>query len=110
MAQKTAAVNKDDIAYTSPSTAENQNESEKVNARAPTNPAPQIAIEFDEERASPLFSIILLPKWVMVQNRKRIVNAEQRALMAFTIIAALSGWANNVKNLPKSWKTGFPGG
>ena len=30
MHQKTKAVNKDDIAYTSPSTAENQNESEKV--------------------------------------------------------------------------------
>ena len=30
IAQKIAAVNRDDIAYTSPSTAENQKESEKV--------------------------------------------------------------------------------
>ena len=38
-AQNTMAVKNDDTPYTSPSTAENQNESENVYARAPTNPA-----------------------------------------------------------------------
>ena len=41
--QNVTAVKKEDIAYTSPSTAENQNESEKVYARAPTKPAPKTA-------------------------------------------------------------------
>ena len=42
--QNVTAVKKDDIAYTSPSTAENQNESEKVYVREPTAPAPIIRI------------------------------------------------------------------
>ena len=44
MAQNTSAVTRDDIAYTSPSTAENQNVSLNVYARAPTAPAPKIAM------------------------------------------------------------------
>ena len=40
MHQTTRAVNRDDIAYTSPSTAENQNVSEKQYARAPTAALP----------------------------------------------------------------------
>ena len=43
IAQNTAAVKNDDVAYTSPSTAENQNESEKVKASAPVAPAAIIA-------------------------------------------------------------------
>lgn len=39
MAQKTMAVNKEEVAYTSPSTAENQKESENMYAKAPTRPA-----------------------------------------------------------------------
>ena len=40
IAQSTRAVTSEDIAYTSPSTAENQNVSEKQYARAPTAPLP----------------------------------------------------------------------
>ena len=43
IAQNTAAVNSEDNAYTSPSVALNQNESEKVYASAPTTPDPRIA-------------------------------------------------------------------
>ena len=48
IAQNTRAVTRDDIAYTSPSTAENQNVSLKQYARAPTAPDPKIAIAFDK--------------------------------------------------------------
>ena len=44
IAQTTKAVKSDDIAYTSPSTAENQNVSEKQYANAPMAPLPQINI------------------------------------------------------------------
>ena len=47
MAQNTKAVKSEDIAYTSPSTAENQNVSEKQYARAPTAPEPYIAIALE---------------------------------------------------------------
>ena len=44
IAQTTSAVKSDDIAYTSPSTAENQNVSEKQYANAPIAPLPHINI------------------------------------------------------------------
>ena len=44
IAQKTTAVKREDVAYTSPSTAENQKESENAYANAPTTPAPIMAI------------------------------------------------------------------
>ena len=43
ISQNTTAVKSDDIAYTSPSTAENQKVSEKAYTRAPTRPEPKIA-------------------------------------------------------------------
>ena len=43
MAQNTSAVNRLDKAYTSPSTALNQNESLNVYAKAPMAPAPSTA-------------------------------------------------------------------
>ena len=49
IAQNTIAVKSEDIAYTSPSTAENQNVSLKQYARAPTAPDPKIAIAFERE-------------------------------------------------------------
>ena len=49
MAQNTSAVTSDDIAYTSPSTAENQNVSLYVYARAPTAPEPKIVMTFARE-------------------------------------------------------------
>ena len=44
MAQKTMAVKRLDMAYTSPSTALNQKVSEKQYTRAPTRPEPMMAI------------------------------------------------------------------
>src|SRR5574344_865014 len=82
MAQNTIAVNSEDIAYTSPSTAENQNVSEKQYASAPTAPLPRIAM----------------------------VRAEHKALIELTRIAACILSPNIVKNLAISWNTGFPGG
>ena len=89
IAQNTMAVKNDDEAYTSPSTAENQNESENVYAKAPTIPLPNIVrivhvlISF-----SPLWFQIFLPKAVIVQKRNKMVNALISALRLFTICAA----------------------
>ena len=49
MAQKTIAVTSEDIAYTSPSTAENQNVSLNVYASAPTAPDPKMVMAFATE-------------------------------------------------------------
>jgi hypothetical protein len=56
-------------------------------------------MEPDIERLLPLFSEILLPRWVIVQKRNRMVKAEHIALIALTIIAACSGPVKSVKNL-----------
>ena len=49
---------------------------------------------------------------MIVQNRKRIVNALAKADMEFTIAATFATLppAKRVKNLPIIIKTGFPGG
>src|SRR5258706_9192457 len=74
--QTTKAVKKDDMAYTSASTAENQNESEKVYANEPTKPAPiSSQVLSGVNSFSRVMPIILRPKRVMDQNKKRIVNA-----------------------------------
>ena len=44
------------------------------------------------------------------KDRKKMVNAEQMALKAFTATAACILSAKIVKSLAKSWNTGFPGG
>ncbi len=49
IAQKLIAVNVADMAYTSPSDAENQKESEKVKASEPTKAAPNNAITWPSE-------------------------------------------------------------
>ena len=104
------AVKKDEEAYTSPSTAENQNESEKVYAKAPTKPLPMMVNIFDWF-SSPDFFATLSASAVMVQKRKRMVKALIIADILFTICAmcALSE-ANNEKNLPIKLKSGAPGG
>ena len=107
------AVKKEDIAYTSPSTAENQNESVKVYVKAPTTPAARIEIIlnlsfFD----SSFFTSILFPNAVIVQKRNKIVNELQRADITLTATATwlVAGSANNEKILPNNWKRGAPGG
>ena len=109
MAQNTKAVKRDDMAYTSPSTAENQNESEKVKARAPTSPLPITAykpafVNSPERRAN------FLAKAVIVQKRKRMVKELQSDDMTFTIIAEFSGEEKIVKKRVIMRKSGAPGG
>ena len=83
MSQNTTAVNNDDEAYTSPSTALNQNVSLNVYANAPTAPAPSRAIICAKLSGATSF----FARAVIVQNRNRIVNAEASADNAFTHIA-----------------------
>ena len=54
--------------------------------------------------------ISLLTKNTMVRYRKKIVRAEQMALIELTITAAFEAEVNIVNNLAMIWNTGFPGG
>ena len=56
--------------------------------------------------------MIFLARCVMVQNRKRIVNALTRADIAFTIAATFETFppAKRVKNRAITINTGLPGG
>src|SRR4026207_1148825 len=91
IAQNTMAVKKDDIAYTSPSTAENQNESAKPLANAPTIPAPINTIISAVLISSSLFPIIFLPSAVTVQNKNKLVNADDIPARKLTDKATLEG-------------------
>ena len=74
-AQTTIAVKKDDIAYTSASTAENQKVSENVYIKDPTTPdanKPKRSFAF---KSSNDFLIILRPIITMVQCKNKIVKA-----------------------------------
>src|SRR5688572_2042476 len=88
IAQKTTAVKKADMAYTSPSTALNQKESENVNARLPMAPDMSTSHCWVFENFATLPPYILMAKRVMVQKRKRMVKELQSPLMMFTIMAA----------------------
>ena len=131
MAQKTKAVKKEDMAYTSPSTALNQKVSEKQYAKAPTAPEAKIAIARATLRSSflrglsPLLSpaasgravrpshgtpIKRLAKNTMVKYSRKMVRALSTAFMAFTATAACCASTGMVKKRAKSWNTGFPGG
>ena len=103
MAQKVMAVKNDDMAYTSPSPAENQNESEKVKAREPTSPLPSMAymLASDISRSR---GTSFRPSMVMVQKRNNIVKLLLSADMTLTIMAtlAVSPNAKREKNLPSS--------
>src|SRR4051812_44980186 len=84
MAHTTKAVNSDDMPYTSPSTAENQAESENVQANAPTMPAPINTQILSIVSSSGLLTFMSLrPKSVIDQNRKSIVNALASTLLKF---------------------------
>ena len=91
------------MAYTSPSTAENQKESEKVYVNAPTNPLPKMAYILFFSFSS-LLANIFLPKAVMVQKRNKMVKELQSADIIFTATATslVAGLANRVKILPNS--------
>src|SRR5580704_16002574 len=82
MAQNAEEMNSGDTPKTMPSTALNQNESEKVNASAPTAPAPMMAIAFSLVTGSPFFTSSFFANRVVVQNRKRtakpLLNEESR--------------------------------
>ena len=110
MAQKTRAVKKEDMAYTSPSTALNQKVSEKQYAKAPTAPEAKIAIACPV--VSPFVSAFatLLAKNTMVKYSRKMVRALSTAFMAFTATAACCASTGMVKKRAKSWNTGFPGG
>ena len=111
MHQNTRAVTSEDMAYTSPSTAENQNVSLKQYARAPTAPEPNMAIAVPRPYVPSSEGLkSLLAKKTTVRYRNMMVRAEQMALSALTATAACMLSVNIVKNLAKSWKTGFPGG
>src|SRR5260221_7600522 len=79
--QKTNAVKNDDNAYTSPSTALYQNESENVYANAPTTPQLMIVKTCCLFNGSLFFPINLRAKWVIDQKRNKIVNPLAIALI-----------------------------
>ena len=112
MAQNTRAVNNDDVAYTSASTAENQNVSEKAYARAPVSPAAIIAIVCPNFGSEPDDAIIFFARWVMVQKRNIIVNALARADMIFDVEGyfAETSETKRLKNLASIINIGAPGG
>src|SRR6185312_6681312 len=73
IAQKTKAVKKDDMAYTSASSEENQKESENAKARLPTMPLPMITIvlpRFGRLSGDTIFLAMI----VIVQNRNSTVK------------------------------------
>lgn len=113
MAQKTMAVKKEDNAYTSPSTALYQKESLKVYANAPTIPAPMILHNCAPLMVSVVLTLtILRAKWVMVQNKNKMVNPLAKALITFTAFAAAMGLSpKSIMNMrPNITNKGAPGG
>src|ERR1700722_17330061 len=84
MSQKTQAVKHCELAYTSASSPENQNESEKAYANAPTMPAP-ITVRMAPSVSSPDFNAIFFPIAVMVQNKNNTANVFINADMQFSI-------------------------
>ena len=112
MAQNTKAVKKEDIAYTSASTAENQIESENVHTSPPTNPAPITAMVCPMFKTSPALTNIFLAKCVIDQNRKSTVKAADNTLNMLTQKATCSTLSpakrENIRPINK--KNGAPGG
>src|SRR6185503_11048660 len=108
--QNTSAVKKEDNAYTSPSTALNQNESEKVYTKAPMTPALITVKSWLLSSISPVFTNILRAKWVTLQNRNRIVAALAMALIKLTALAAVIPLSPKriIKKRPRIAKNGAP--
>jgi hypothetical protein len=98
------------MAYTSVSTALNQNESVNVKAKLPTKALPSTATCFDVVN-SPFNVIIFLRSKEMLQNINKIVKALATALIKFiTNPIWLGSKANIEKNAPNIWNNGAPGG
>ena len=85
ISQTTNAMNIDAIEYTSPSTAEYQKVSEKVNASEPITPENSTEIISAGLSSSISLFKILRTKCVMVQKRNKIVNALNSADIALII-------------------------
>ena len=79
MAQKMTAVNNEAIAYTSPSTAENQKDSEKVYAKDAIDAEMKMAILSESSSCSFDCKINFLSRIVKDQNIKRIVKELENA-------------------------------
>ena len=62
------------MAYTSPSTAENQNVSVNVKVNEPIREAPSMANICPKVISSPSFTTNLRARWVMDQKKNRIVK------------------------------------
>ena len=107
----TTAVKRLLYAYTSPSTALNQNVSEKVYARAPVMALASTATNCARVRISPFSPTSLRAKWLMVQNRNMMQAALKSALIVLTMRATMVGSSTScVKRLAVSMKKGAPGG
>ena len=108
MAQNTSAVNRLDNAYTSPSTALNQNESLNVYAKAPMAPAPNTATAAPPSGWS--WPVSRLAKCVMLQKRNKIVNELLSTDNPLAAIAADSGFIGIIRKRANNMKNGAPGG
>src|SRR5690606_36427073 len=82
-AQITMAVKKEDMAYTSDSTAEHQKLSVKAYDKAPMMPAPIRVMVWPLLTVSVSMWKSFLPNKVIDQNRNKIVNPENSALPTF---------------------------
>ena len=113
MSQNTSAVQNEEKAYTSPSTAENQNVSLQAYIMAPQKPLPKITSIFSGDTPEALsLTTSRRTRWVMVQNSSRMVAALSRADIELTIKAILemSPPAKLTKNRAASMNIGLPGG
>ena len=88
------------IAYTSVSTALNQNESVNVNAKLPTKALPSMACPCALESVS-IEPIMFLSNNVIDQNINKIVNALETALIIFISHPICEGSVEKIeKNAP----------
>src|SRR6478609_10172096 len=83
MHHTTTAVEKDDMAYTSASTAENQNESENAYVSEPTMPDANSSHFFSSDSNNCETPISLRPNNTIDQKRNRTVKALANALIMF---------------------------
>ena len=111
-AQTTIAVKKDDMAYTSASTAENQKLSENVYTNEPINPDNNKIVLSDLVKESNVLFKILRPMRTMVQCKNKIVSALDTTDIIFTQKATrlTSPRASNENMRPISKNSGAPGG
>src|SRR5580700_5134623 len=74
IAQNAMEIKRGETPKTMPSTAENQKESEKVKASAPTAPAPMMAMVFSKLIGSYFFTSNFFASRVVVQKRNKMAN------------------------------------